>query len=116
MGDKGSMLVEGDYGEGRPLLLPAKDFKGFRPPKPFIPRAVGGHMREFVNAVKTGSVSMSNFEYAGFLTELVLTGCLALHTDKKVVWDGPGMKATNAPELVPFIDTAYRTGWDLPGR
>jgi predicted dehydrogenase len=121
IGDKGVMVSGGDYADWW-KLLPEADFKGYQKPKPFIPRAhpgnETGHVREFTDAVKgiADHPPMSNFEYAGFLTEVVIAGCLAMHTDKKVEWDGPNMKATNAPELAPLIDMAYRPGWELPGR
>jgi hypothetical protein len=70
-------------------------------------------MQEFVNAVKGGPAAMSNFDYAGPLTEVVVLGNLALFTDKKVEWDGPRMMATNAPELAPLINKEYRKGWEL---
>lgn len=38
----------------------------------------------------------SNFDIAAYLTEIILLGCVALRTGKKLDWDGPNMKATNA--------------------
>jgi len=38
-----------------------------------------------------------NFDIAAYLTEIILLGCVALQTGKKLDWDGPGMKAKNAP-------------------
>jgi hypothetical protein len=119
IGDKGCLVSGGDYADTW-KLLPEADFKGYQKPTPFLPRAhpsgEGGHVREFINAVKGGPAAMSNFEYAGFLTEVVLAGALAMHTDQRIEWDGPGMKATNAPELAPYIDKVYRPGWELAGR
>lgn len=114
IGDKGVLVSSGDYADNS-LLYPEADFKDYKKPKPFIPRSPG-HMQEFVRACKGGDAAMSNFEYAGFLTEVVLAGCLAMRTDKKIEWDGPNMLAKGLPELDKFIDKAYRQGWDLPGR
>jgi hypothetical protein len=44
----------------------------------------------------------------------MLLGTLALRTGKVVRWDPQGMRATNAPEAQPFIEGAYRNGWELP--
>ena len=114
IGDAGVMVSPGDYGTDY-ILFPEDKFAEFEAPERTIPRT-SGHMSEFVNAVKGGPAALSNFEIAGFLSEVVLVGCLALHTDKKVEWDGPNMRAVNAPELAPYIDKAYRAGWELPGR
>ena len=114
IGDQGCLVSDGDYGTSYKLLDEAK-FKDYEPPKPWLPRSPG-HMREFVDMVKGGAPAMSNFEYSGFLSEVVLAGCLATRTDKKVEWDGPNMVAKNAPELAELIDKPYRTGWELPGR
>jgi predicted dehydrogenase len=119
IGEKGVLLATGDTCDAW-KLMPEADFKDYQKPKPWLPRARPsgelGHVREFVNAVKGGPAPMSNFEYSGRLTEVVLAGCLCMHSDKRIEWDGPNMKATNAPELSAFIDKAYRTGWELPGR
>jgi hypothetical protein len=38
---------------------------------------------------------------------------VALRTEKKLEWDGPGMKAKNAPEAARFIKREYRAGWKI---
>ena len=114
IGDKGVLVSGGDYGSDY-KLLPEPAFKDYEPPKPWIPRSPG-HMREFTDMVKGGAPAMSNFEYAGFLSEVVLAGCLALHTDKKIEWDGANMVAKNAPEVAGFVDKKYRAGFELVGR
>jgi hypothetical protein len=55
----------------------------------------------------------SNFDVAAYLTEIILLGCVALRVGKKLEWDGPNMRATNAPEAAPFIRREYRLGWEL---
>lgn len=54
---------------------------------------------------------MSNFDYAGMLTETILLGNVAIRVGKKIEWDGPGLKATNCPEADQYIRTEYRKGW-----
>jgi len=46
----------------------------------------------------------SNFDIAAFLTETILLGCVALRTGvgHRLEWDGPNMRATNAPEAEQF--------------
>jgi predicted dehydrogenase len=75
-----------------------------------LPR-VPGHMQEWLAACRTGAAPFSNFELGGQLTETVLSGVVALRAGKKLQWDGPGMRAVNAPEAAPFIHAQYRAGW-----
>ena len=82
-----------------------------RPPKT-IPR-VKGHRSDWVDACKGDGPASSNFDYSGPLTELVLLGNVALRTRKKIYWDGPNMKATNAPEADKYINPTFREGWSL---
>ena len=44
---------------------------------------------------------------------MVLLGNLAIRLGKKVDWDGPNMKALNAPEADALIRREYRAGWQL---
>ena len=40
---------------------------------------------------------------------------MALRTRKLLKWDGPNMKATNAPEADQYLKgMPYRAGWELP--
>jgi predicted dehydrogenase len=82
-----------------------------------IPRnAFGGlapdekHHREWLQACKDGkhSVAYSNFDIAAYLTEIILLGCVALRVGTKLEWDGPGMKANNAPEAARIVKRDYR--------
>ena len=43
----------------------------------------------------------------------MLLGCVALRAGKKIEWDGPAMRATNAPEAAQFIKRENRAGWNL---
>ena len=63
VGEKGRLLVQRD--RGRPYrLLPEKDFAGFEPPKPTLPRSPGHHA-EWIEACKTGKPTGTSFDYAG---------------------------------------------------
>ena len=74
-----------------------------------------GHFTEFANAIKENKpeLAMSNFDYAGRLTETVLLGNIALRAGKKVEWDGVNMKVTNDSAANQFVTREYRHGWDL---
>ncbi len=70
------------------------------------------HM-EWIAAIKSGKhdTAYSNFDIAAYLTEIILLGCVALRTGKTLDWDGPGMKAKNAPEAAQYVRREYREGW-----
>ncbi len=75
-----------------------------------LPRSPG-HVNEWVEACLGGKPVFSDFETGGHLTEIALSGAVALRVGKKIAWDGPAMKATNAPEADQYIHAKYREGW-----
>jgi len=109
VGDKGRMLLS-DY--NKHVLLPEKEFEGFKRPEPFIPKSLG-HYAEWIHACKTGDPTTCNFEYAGWLTESNHLGNVAFRAGKKLEWDPVTMKATNCPEADQYIGREYRKGWKL---
>jgi predicted dehydrogenase len=108
VGKKGMILA--DY--NKHVLLPEKDFRDFKPPEPTMPSSLG-HWAEWVHACKAGTPTLSNFEYAGWLTEANHLGNVAYRAGKKLEWDPARLTATNAPEAEPFIRRDYRKGWSL---
>jgi predicted dehydrogenase len=117
VGDKGTLYCGDDYGETR-RLLPEKQFKGYTPPKPTLPRngrGDDGMKWEWVQAIKKGDpkIALSNFDYAGVLTEAVLLGNVAIRAGEKLEWDGANLRVTNVPKANDYIRRAYRTGWKL---
>ena len=69
IGAKGMLLA--DY--GRHVLLPERDFEGFKPPTPFLKDSIGHH-KEWIEACKTGGPTSCPFDYSGPLTEAALLG------------------------------------------
>jgi len=114
VGEKGVMVSKGDYGGEAMILLPKGEFADVKnvsvPEK--LPRSPG-HFEEFVIACQGGVPAMSNFNYAGRLTETVLLGNVAMRVGKKVDWDGKELKITNLPEANQYTHRAYRDGWSL---
>ncbi len=111
VGDKGSLYSPNDYGAAN-VLLPKENFKEFKKPEPSLPRSPG-HFKEFVIACSGGPAAMSNFEYAGRLTETILLGNVALRAGKKIEWDAENMKCKNVPEADQYITREYRKGFEL---
>lgn len=58
---------------------------------------------------------MSNFDYAGMLTEFILLGNIAIRNmGKRLEWDGPNMKFRGAPQADKLLKRQYREPWMLP--
>jgi hypothetical protein len=126
VGDKGKIFSGNDYGakfyikvagdkemtesekheavKAVPQIVPRNEFKG------------GPDLRqhlEWIAACKGGKPAYSDFSIAAYLTEIILLGCVALRTGRKLEWDGPNMRATNAPEAAQYVKRTNRKGWKL---
>jgi len=113
MGDKGCLMCS-TYGDN-PRLIPESKMQEYDRPEETIPRSPGIH-EEWVEAIKTGKKSTTDFSYSAALTETMLLGNIAVllqehHT--KLLWDGEKMEFTNLPEANQFIHKSYRPGWSL---
>lgn len=108
VGDEGQMFA--DYSNLR--LYPEEKFADWKAPERTIPPSVGHH-NEWIEAIKTGSPTLCNFDYSGPLTETVLLGCVAFRVGKTLEWDAANLKATNVPEAASLIRPEYRKGWEL---
>lgn len=110
IGDKGKLLCPTF---SAPRLIPESRMKEYKRPEKTIPRSPG-HYTEWIAACKgSNTPPRSNFDYASSLTEMILLGNIAIKTKKKLLWDGPNMKFTNAPEANELIHRPYRQGWTL---
>jgi len=110
VGDDGVLMMDG-WAES-PRLVPESKMQAYKRPPESIPR-LKGHHRGWIDACKSGNPVSGNFDYSGPMTEAVLLGNVALHTGKKIYWDGPNLKVTNAPEADKYIRPAFREGWRL---
>lgn len=122
VGSKGLLLSENDYG-AEYTLLPEEDYKGYKKPEATLPRIPfrgsndERHKWEFVESCRGDYEpgTMSNFDYAGRLTETILVGNLAVRAGEgqRIEWDAKNMKSTNRPELNKFVGREYRDGWQI---
>jgi len=126
VGDKGKIFSGNDYGAqfhiklvGEAEMISGEKHEAVKA----IPQTItrnefqgGSDLRnhlEWIAACKGGAPAYSNFDIAAYLTEIILLGCVALRTGKKLKWDGPNMRATNAPEVAQFVKRHNRKGWKL---
>jgi hypothetical protein len=121
IGEKGKLFAGDDYGARFQVVL--KDEKEYTPSDKHeaciavpqtIPRSPG-HDQEWFAMMKGGPAAYSNFDIAAYLTEIILLGCVALRSGvgHKLEWDGPNMRATNAPEAAQFVKRQNRKGWEI---
>ena len=116
VGSKDTLFVPMYWGpgvlvSGTPLSAFAKDVPQTIPrPKAGFDK---GHYDEWIAACKGGPPALSNFDYAGPMTETLLLGNVAMRVGQKLEWDAEALKVTNVPEANRFIDKEYRKGWEL---
>lgn len=111
IGEKG-VIFTGTYGD-RMHIVPYDKMKETPAPPKTLPRPKG-IFANFLDAVRAGNTeTASDFDYGTRLTEFTLLANLAMHAGvgKKVMWDGPGMKVTNLPELNAWVKRENRKGW-----
>jgi len=113
IGDKGALMCS-TYGRN-PRIIPESKMKEYKRPEKTIPRSPGIH-EEWIEAIKSGKKSTSDFEYSSLLTETMLLANLAVRMKEhntKLLWDGEKMEITNLPEANKFLHKEYRPGWTL---
>lgn len=106
IGDKGVMF------NGR--LMPVEQFKDYEPPKPTLPRAPkDNHYLEWVQACKKGTTTLSNFEFASFVTEVVLLGNIALLLGETIECNPKTGEILRPSGAKSYLSREYRKGWSL---
>ena len=111
IGDKG-IVTQGEYG-GNPRLMPAASMADYKKPEPNLERVPNeDHAQDWLQAIKNGRKSCSDFSYAGPFTEMVNFGNLVVVSGKKLHWDNVKGEVTNAEKSI--VSKEYRKGWELP--
>ena len=117
IGSKDTLYVPSYWGKGSFLSgAPMEDFKSIPEKYPKLSEGVSdndaAHHHEWIAACKGEGKTLSNFDYAGPMTEAVLLGNVALRSGRKILWDAKNLKVTNAADANQFIRTEYRKGWE----
>lgn len=111
VGDDGLMLF--NRGSENWIVTPGARAESFSQVPKSLPR-VDNEDVEWLTAIRGQAPALSNFDYAGPFTEVVLLGNLAVRLGKKINWDSVNMKAIGIPEADALIKGQYRAGWELP--
>lgn len=122
LGSEGALFSPDDYG-GKYYLLPEDKYEDFTPPEQTLARIPwngGTDQRqkwEFVETVKGNYEpgTMSNFGYAGRLTETILVGNLAMRAGEgqRIEWNASELKSPNVEEVNQFVEREARAGWGV---
>lgn len=119
IGEKGQLFSPDDYGstfflqlEGEKSFTNGTKHEAAMAVPQTIPRSPG-HNQEWFNMINDGTPAYSNFEIAGYLTEIILLGCIALKVGEgvRMEWDGPQMRSPNCPQAAGFVRRDERKGW-----
>jgi predicted dehydrogenase len=122
-GGEGGLIMIGENGgihhsgmrPNSPSLYPQEKWQNYRASgdkqvAKTLPRTGGIH-RDWIDAIKNGTKSCSDFSYSGPLTEAILLGSLAIRTGKTVKWDAAKMEIIGNPEASKMINPEAREGW-----
>lgn len=123
LGGEGGLIMVGENGgiyhsgmrPDSPQLYPKakwEDYKASvdkRVPKT-LPRTNGIH-RDWVDAIKNGKKSCSDFSYSAPLTETILLGTLAIRTGQPVKWNSEKLEISDNPQASQLINIEARRGW-----
>ncbi len=119
IGEKGQLFSPDDYGaqfllqlEGEDKFTQGAKHEAVKAVAETIPRSPG-HNQEWFDMMKGGAPAYSNFEIAGYLTEIILLGCIAMNVGEgvRMDWDGPAMSSPNCPDAAKFVKRDGRTTW-----
>jgi predicted dehydrogenase len=117
VGDKGILFSPNDYGAAfRIIGVDTKDMNLRTPEKlPINGNGDQGMKSEWAEAIKANKpeVALSNFDYAGMLTEAVLLGNVAIRTKKKLEFDAKSVTCTNCKDAAQYLNKEYRKGWEI---
>ena len=110
VGEKG--YVYGTGHSGSTVFLPEEKFADLEDPPQVLPRG-GGPEREWFAACRGGTPGLSNFDYSGPQTELLMLGNVATQFEGPLEYDPAAMKITNNAEADALLRSEYREGWRL---
>ncbi len=75
-----------------------------------LPR-VSSHMKEWVDAIYGGPKTFADFDLGGHLTEIGLTGNVALRLQRDIDWDGQNMRVPGQRDTEHYIRKTNREKW-----
>jgi predicted dehydrogenase len=108
-GTDASLMV--DYGSHR-LFAKGKEVLDFQRPSATIPDSPG-HIREFLDAVKSRQTTTCNIDYGHRLTKAGLLGNIAYRVGRKIRWDDAREQVVDDAEANRLVTRKYRKPYRL---
>ncbi len=108
-GSEGTLVT--NYGEHR-VFRKGKQVMDFTRPAASIPDSPG-HLREFLDSVKSRKLTSCDVEYGHLLTKGGLLGNIALRTGRRIVWDDAAEKILDDKAANQMVSRKYRKPWKL---
>ena len=108
-GSAGSLFV--DYGSHQ-LYVKGKAVDDFARPAPTIADSPG-HIREFLDSVKSRMLTTCDVEYGHRLTKGGLLGNIAYRTGRRIVWDDAREQIVGDKVANKMVMRHYRKPWKL---
>jgi Oxidoreductase family, C-terminal alpha/beta domain/Oxidoreductase family, NAD-binding Rossmann fold len=112
VGERGKILCEFEGNAAR--LIPKRRQQAFEGSVTLPVLDLTSGEDEWVQAIKNGTKSKGSFEQAAALSESIMLAGIALRVPfKRLLWDSPSMRFTNADEATALVRRErYRDGWD----
>lgn len=98
--------------ENHEVWAKGKKVENFERPPQSIPDSPG-HIREFLNSIKSRQLTTCNVEYGFRLTKGGLLGNLAFRTGERLAWDDERARFTNSSRANAMVMRKYRKPWKL---
>jgi predicted dehydrogenase len=100
-----------NYGEHK-VFVKGKEVTDFKRPDPTIPDSPG-HIREFLDSVKSRKLTTCDVEYAHRLNKGGLLGNIALRTGRRIQWDDAKEQVVGDKAAQKMVTRSYRKPWKL---
>jgi len=110
VGSKGMFLA--NEHNGGIFLYPEEKFQGEPKAPQKLPRS-HGHERDWFQAARGGTPTLSNFSNTGPFIELLMLGNVATQFEGELEYDPLEGKVVNSAEADALVHPEYREGWSL---
>lgn len=107
-GDRGELTCDYDK---RTLYIDGKELNDIPEVPKTLPRSPG-HVRNFLDCVKSGGTPESNISHAYRLTLPMYMGCIAYRLGRKLQWDSTKKEFVNDDAANRMRHRPYRAPWD----
>lgn len=94
------------------LYVKGKKVTDFKRPEPTIPDSPG-HLREFLDAIKSRQITACDIEYGHQLTKAGLLGNMAFRLGRKLEWDDARERVIKDSQANKMLTRRYRKPWKL---